>query len=53
MDECPNRQTNADACPCTNEKCERRGKCCACVRAHREGGSLPACLKDIGQGAGQ
>lgn len=49
MADCPNRQSNAKSCTCPNEGCERRGICCACVRAHREANSLPMCLRGIGQ----
>ena len=31
-------------CPCPNKKCENNGKCCACIKAHREGDSLTHCI---------
>lgn len=35
-------------CPCKNVECENHGKCCQCVKSHREKGYLPACLREIG-----
>jgi hypothetical protein len=49
MADCPNREVNAESCPCTNKGCERRGQCCACVRKHREANVLPACLLHLGR----
>ena len=38
-------QFNNIECPCTKEGCPRHGKCCECVKHHREHGKkLPACL---------
>jgi hypothetical protein len=39
----PNCTGTAD-CPCT-ANCERHGKCCECMRHHRAGESLTACMK--------
>jgi len=47
MEECPRREENLSHCTCPSEDCERKGQCCECVAAHREGGSLPSCLKAI------
>lgn len=42
---CPH---NNIECPCTKENCPRHGKCCECVKHHREHGmKLPACLRGI------
>jgi len=37
------REKNLQNCPCTYSGCEKKGKCCECVREHRENGELPAC----------
>lgn len=42
--ECPNPEVNLAHCNCTYEPCSRKGKCCECLRYHREMGELPACL---------
>ena len=43
---CPNTEKIAVDCACPEDKgCVLRGHCCACVKAHREGKSLPACLR--------
>ena len=34
---------NLKGCTCTYS-CERRGKCCECVRHHRENGEMPGCF---------
>lgn len=31
-------------CTCTYPGCPRKGKCCACIKHHREHGELPACF---------
>jgi len=41
---CPNIQVNLRDCPCTYVGCDLRGKCCECIRSHRERGELPGCL---------
>ncbi len=33
----------SNPCPCTYP-CERHGKCCDCLKYHRERRELPACL---------
>jgi len=33
-------------CSCSNLECPRRGKCCECVKAHKEKGNLPSCLRE-------
>lgn len=35
---------NDKACPCRNDKCERRGRCCDCVASHLSRGNFPACF---------
>ena len=37
-------EENRSRCPCTYEPCSRKGKCCKCLRYHREMDELPACL---------
>ena len=37
-------EENKSRCPCTYEPCSRKGKCCECLRYHREMDELPACL---------
>ena len=37
-------EENRSRCPCTYEPCSRKGKCCECLRYHREMDELPACL---------
>ena len=32
-------------CPCANNSCNHRGKCCACVANHIRKGDSPACLR--------
>lgn len=44
---CPNQDKNKEHCTCPNEACERHGACCECVRAHREMGNLPMCLREV------
>lgn len=39
------KEENLKNCPCDSEKCERKGKCCDCIRHHRENGDYPACLR--------
>jgi hypothetical protein len=41
--DCPNRETNLEACNCTYEPCSRKGTCCECMAYHRRSGELPAC----------
>jgi hypothetical protein len=47
MDErkqCSNLEFNLKDCRCTYSYCERKGKCCECIRYHRERNELPGCL---------
>lgn len=37
-----NQKENLKSCKCTYP-CERRGKCCDCIRHHREKNELPGC----------
>ena len=41
---CENLETNLKNCNCTYVSCEKRGKCCECIRSHRLRGELPACF---------
>ena len=34
---------NLKDCPCTYPGCPRKGKCCECIKHHREQGELPGC----------
>lgn len=36
--------TNLATCSCTYTNCDLRGKCCACVRYHRDKDELPGCF---------
>jgi hypothetical protein len=45
--DCPNKEKNAEKCTCGNTNCGLHGICCECVRAHREGGNLPVCLREL------
>ena len=38
---------NSENCLCPHKECPNNGKCCACVGAHRGGGSLPYCLQQM------
>ena len=42
MAECPNIQENLANCTCSFA-CGNRGRCCDCIRNHREAGQLPGC----------
>ncbi len=35
---------NLENCPCTYPGCFRKGRCCDCIKYHRERGELPACF---------
>lgn len=37
------REENLKDCPCTYPGREKKGKCCECIKEHRENGELPAC----------
>ncbi|MEE9152241.1 MAG: DUF6485 family protein [Thermoplasmata archaeon] len=39
-----NIESNKDDCGCTYEPCERKGKCCECIKHHKKFGELPGCL---------
>jgi hypothetical protein len=41
---CPNVEVNSEDCGCTYVPCERKGKCCECIRYHLERGELPGCV---------
>ncbi|MBD3259513.1 hypothetical protein GF371_02670 [Candidatus Woesearchaeota archaeon] len=41
--ECKQAKNKKD-CGCTYPGCPRKGKCCECIRYHREMGELPGCL---------
>ena len=45
MENCPNLERNREDCPCSNEKCERRGLCCECIASHRKRGYAVACMR--------
>jgi len=36
--------TYAKDCICPKDTCPRHGKCCACIKNHRESDSLPFCM---------
>ncbi len=38
--QCP----NVTECACPKKTCPNNGRCCACVKKHRETDSLPYCL---------
>lgn len=37
------QEQNLQNCNCTYEPCERKGKCCECIRYHLKSRQLPAC----------
>jgi hypothetical protein len=41
---CPNLDVNLKDCGCTYPSCDKKGKCCECIRYHRERNELPGCL---------
>lgn len=41
---CPNLERNLKDCGCTYPSCDKKGKCCECIRFHRERNELPGCL---------
>jgi len=43
MEKCPNIEENLKDCPCTYESCDRKGKCCECIKYHLVRNELPAC----------
>jgi hypothetical protein len=44
MAECTHQKKNLTECNCTYEPCSRKGRCCECLRYHREADELPACF---------
>ena len=36
-------EKNLENCPCTYEPCDKKGKCCECLRYHLSRRELPAC----------
>jgi len=42
MVEC-NIKENIKDCPCTYPSCDKKGKCCECLRFHLKMNELPAC----------
>ncbi len=43
-----NVKKNLEGCTCTYEPCSKKGKCCECIRYHRELGQMPGCLFPAG-----
>jgi len=43
MVEC-NIEENLANCNCTYEPCDKKGKCCECIKYHWRLGELPACF---------
>ena len=37
-------EANKAKCSCTYEPCSRKGRCCDCIRYHRQYDELPACV---------
>ncbi|MHA1301519.1 MAG: DUF6485 family protein [Candidatus Helarchaeota archaeon] len=37
-------EKNIKNCTCTYLSCNKRGKCCECIKYHRVRGELPGCL---------
>ncbi|HUX99127.1 MAG TPA: DUF6485 family protein [Candidatus Deferrimicrobium sp.] len=35
---------NKKSCGCTYSSCEKRGKCCECIKSHWRNRELPGCL---------
>lgn len=44
--DCPKIDANLNKCNCTYEPCERKGKCCECIKYHKYSNELPACFFD-------
>lgn len=38
-----NINENLENCPCTYPGCDKKGKCCECLRSHLANDELPAC----------
>ena len=43
MSDCANFQINLEDCSCTYS-CNKKGKCCECLKNHRSRNQLPACF---------
>ncbi|NOY75020.1 MAG: cytosolic protein [Kiritimatiellaeota bacterium] len=41
--QCPERERNLKDCNCSYGGCEKKGKCCDCLRYHLRMSQLPAC----------
>jgi hypothetical protein len=41
--DCPNQTENMKGCACTYTSCDKRGKCCECIRSHLKRKELPGC----------
>jgi len=41
--ECEHLQRNTADCTCTYLSCDKRGKCCECLRNHLASNQLPGC----------
>lgn len=41
--DCPNQSENTKDCACTYASCDKRGKCCECIRSHLRRRELPGC----------
>ncbi|MBT5023102.1 hypothetical protein HOK51_08065 [Candidatus Woesearchaeota archaeon] len=41
------QEENKKSCKCTYAGCSRSGKCCECVRYHRNRRELPACFFSV------
>jgi len=37
-------EKNKEACTCTYEGCDKKGKCCECVAYHRKMKQIPGCF---------
>ena len=42
LNDCPNLEINLQDCNCTYV-CSKKGKCCICLKSHRDRNQLPAC----------
>ena len=43
MTDCSNFENNMNECSCSYGSCSRQGKCCECIRHHKNNNELPAC----------
>lgn len=46
---CADGCSNTHPCSCPNVDCQNHGKCCDCVANHKSRGSLPLCMRDLGE----